>query len=386
MSKSQQLKNIIKEKIASSPRQRITFAEYMALCLYHPHYGYYSSGAVKIGAKGDYFTSASLGADFGELLAGQFVQMWEILGNPISFTLVEMGAGQGELAQDILNHLAKHHPSFFDALEYLIVEESPALIQRQQELLKPWHCVKWVSWEEIPQKSVVGCFFSNELLDAFPVHQITIKNGQLEEIYVTVEGDRIGEISDRLSTSRLKDYFQLVGVNLPNPEYPENYRSEVNLAALDWLQRVVTRLKRGYIITIDYGYSANKYYHPQRFQGTLQCFYQHKRHSDPYLNIGDSDITCHVDFTAIERQGELLGLETIPLTKQGLFLMGLGLGERLAELSSGQHHIKEILQRRDALHQLIDPSGLGNFGVLIQSKGLNDQQKQILLKGASTSL
>ena len=353
----------------------------MELVLYHPQYGYYSSGVVKIGAKGDYFTSSSLGADFGELLAEQFVQMWQILGNPTPFTLVEMGAGQGELAQDILNYLQQHHLPLFNALEYLILEESPALIGQQQELLKSWQPVRWLSWQQIPIASVIGCFFSNELLDAFPVHQITIKNGQLEEIYVTFEKDRLVEISDKLSTVKLLEYFRLVGITIPTPEYPENYRTEVNLTALDWQEKVATRLKRGYIVTIDYGYPAVKYYHPQRSRGTLQCFYKHHRHGDPYVNIGNNDITCHIDFTAIERHGEFLGIETIALTKQGMFLMALGLGKRLEALSSGEYSFKEILQRRDALHQLIEPTGLGGFGVLVQSKGLNEQESQIVLNG-----
>ena len=129
------------------------------------------------------------------------------------------------------------------------------------------------------------------------------------------------------------------------------------------------------MITIDYGYTADKYYHPQRNRGTLQCYYQHRYHHDPYINLGYQDITVHANFTALECQGKLWELEKIGFTQQGLFLMALGLGDRLNELSSGKYNVREIFQRRDALHQLINPTGLGGFGVLIQGKGLPEKAR-----------
>jgi SAM-dependent MidA family methyltransferase len=143
---------------------------------------------------------------------------------------------------------------------------------------------------------------------------------------------------------------------------------------LDWLETVVTKLKRGYVLTIDYGYNAEKYYLPSRDRGTLQCYYQHRRHNNPYANLGYQDITAHVNFTALELYGELYNLHKIGFTQQGLFLMALGLGDRLNELSSGQFSISEIFKRRDALHQLIDPTGLGGYGVLIQGKNLTESE------------
>ena len=152
---------------------------------------------------------------------------------------------------------------------------------------------------------------------------------------------------------------------------------------MDWLNRVSQKLKQGYLLTIDYGYSAQKYYHPQRSHGTLQCYYQHRYHADPFVNLGFQDITTHVNFTALENQGKSLGLETLGFTQQGLFLMSLGLGDRLTELSTGKFNVAEIFKRRDALHQLIDPTGLGKFGVLLQGKGLTPVQKRRSLRGFS---
>ncbi len=145
---------------------------------------------------------------------------------------------------------------------------------------------------------------------------------------------------------------------------------------------VSSRLQRGYLLTIDYGYPAHRYYNPMRSQGTLQCYYRHLHHNNPYINIGRQDITAHVDFTALQRWGEMCGLDNLGFTQQGLFLMALGLGERIAALStSSPESIQQLLQQRDALHQLIDPTGLGRFGVLVQSKNLTDAETASSLKG-----
>lgn len=374
----------ISHRIITSPQKRITFAEYMDMVLCHPQYGYYSSD-VKIGFRGsDFFTSASLGADFGELLARQFYQMWEILDQPIYFSLVEMGAGQGILASHILNYIKQEYPDFFAAVKYIIVEKSSTLKQEQQQLLQDFS-VKWCNLEEIEPKSLTGCCFSNELLDAFPVHQFTLEAGELREIYVTIAENNSQpifiEVIGEPSTPQLAEYFDLVGINLSQNTYENGYRSEINLAALDWLSLVADCLERGYVLTIDYGYHADRYYHPQRRQGTLQCYYQHRHHDNPYINIGRQDITAHVDFTALSVWGESCGLKKVGWTQQGLFLMALGIGERLAAISWQQQPISQLLQRREGLHQLINPGGLGNFGVLVQSRGLTEEQASQPLQG-----
>ena len=135
---------------------------------------------------------------------------------------------------------------------------------------------------------------------------------------------------------------------------------------------------------LDYGYTADRYYNPMRSQGTLQCYYQHAYHNDPYINIGNQDITAHVDFTALEHQGESLGLHTVGFIQQGMFLMALGLGSRIAAISNiSSGDIQSLLRRRQNLHQLIDPMGLGKFGVLIQSHGLTPEEQKIGLIGLS---
>lgn len=381
------LQHIIQEKIKQQPQTKITFAEYMAEVLYHPQFGYYNSNNLKIGQKGDFFTASSLGSDFGELIAEQIKQTWEILAYPQPFYFVEMGAGTGVFAQDLLTYIQTKYPDFFANLTYVIIEKSPNLITQQQANLSKFlefnpNQIIWKDWSEIEDNSLIGCCFSNELIDAFPVHQVIYQDGKLQEVYVTLSSDQhLIEVIDEVSTSEIINYFKLNKIDFAINDYPQNYRTEVNLLAKDWLTTVSKKLKQGYIITIDYGYVSEKYYHPQRYQGTLKCYYQHRHHDNPYLNLGEQDLTAHVNFTALELWGESLGLRKIALTQQGLFLMALGLGDRLAELSSGKFKIQEILQRRDALHQLINPQGLGGFQVLIQSKNLTPHQQAIKLKG-----
>ncbi|HEY9613369.1 class I SAM-dependent methyltransferase, partial [Allocoleopsis sp.] len=310
------------------------------------------------------------------------------------------------------HYLHRHYSDCFEALDYIIIEKAAGLISQQQQQLqrlkisdKPLP-LRWCSLEEIPENSIKGCCFSNELIDAFPVHQVVIEGQQLKEIYVTTTKtatDSVAldaqasseinfvEVTDSLSTPKLAEYFDFIGIDLLSGAYPEGYRTEVNLVALDWLNTVANRLQRGLLLTIDYGYFAERYYQPARHQGTLQCYYQHRHHNNPYLYIGQQDITAHVNFTALERQGELCGLRKVGFTQQGLFLMALGLGDRIGALSArdsdrgnaiatGQDVIK-IMQRRQSLHQLMDPMGLGGFGVLVQSKGLTQQEEQVSLKG-----
>lgn len=375
----------ILSKIRTSPYQRITFAEYMEMCLYDPEFGYYNSDLITIGDRGDYFTSASLSRDLGELLAKQFVQFWQILGKPSPFQLVEMGAGEGKLAEAILTYLAQDYPDFFAVLEYIIIEKSIKLKHKQQDLLANLLtqniAISWLTWDELKADSIIGCFFSNELVDAFPVHLVCLNNGHLAEIYLTEKNNQLIEIKAELSTSVITDYFQLIDIDINGKTYPESYRTEVNLQSLIWLKQVANKLKQGYLLTIDYGYEAEKYYHPQRTQGTLNCYYQHRHHHNPYVNIGSQDLTSHVNFTALIKYGESLNLNLLGFTKQALFLMALGLGDRLSSLQDDSISMALLWQRRNQLHQLINPDGLGNFGVLLQGKNLSNSQTQISLQG-----
>jgi SAM-dependent MidA family methyltransferase len=389
---NQYLFNIITEKINQQSKKRITFADYMAEVLYHPQWGYYNSENREIGKKGDFFTASSLGCDFAELIGEQIKEIWENLGYPNPFYFLEMGAGTGIFAKDILTYIETKYPDFFEVLIYSIIEKSVSLIKKQKEMLHQWvnissNKIIWKNWTDIKDDSLIGCAFSNELIDAFPVHRIIYTEGKLKEIYLTLsEDNNLIETIDEVSTEEIINYFKLNKVDfsdngVTSNKYPDNYTTEVNLQAKSWLQNINNKLNKGYLITIDYGYSQEKYYHPQRYQGTLKCYYKHRHHDNPYLNLGQQDLTAHVNFSALELWGEELGLINLGLTSQGLFLMALGLGDRLNDLSSGKFNIQELLNRRDYLHQLIDPQGLGGFKVLIQGKNLTIQEEKKLLKG-----
>ncbi len=395
------LRCCIAARMAETPQQRITFATFMEWALYEPQLGYYSAQRQKIGAGGDFVTSPHLGADFGELLAEQFLDLWISLKRPSVFQIVEMGAGQGLIAADVLGYLCDRatlpphsssnpdYAAFWDALEYIIIEKASVLIAEQQHKLKAFaadYKITWKTWEDIPNQSITGCFFSNELVDAFPVHRVEIQSGRLQEVFVTA--DVRGAASDPIqftevvaepSTSALQQY--LVDLNVDIAAYPEGYRSEINLAALDWLTTVSQKLCHGYVLTIDYGYTAVQYYSPQRRQGTLQCYYQQAHHEDPYWSVGQQDITAHVNFTALEQQGKILGLQTISYVQQGLFLMALGLGDRLNLNAASAINFMDILRRREALHALINPLGLGGFGILLQGTAKTPSLEEYPFRG-----
>jgi len=390
LNSSENLQQAIRSQIGQHPDQRITFAEFMDLALYHPQFGYYATPSSIIGAQGDFVTSPHMGRDFGEVVAEQFVDMWEALGRPERFDLVEMGAGQGLVAGDAIAYIQSHYPDCFAKLNYIIVEKSAALRAEQQKRLSHWNeqgiAISWVELNAIAPLSITGCAFSNELVDAFPVHWVELHDQKLQELYVTHTEDGFSSELGNLSTPKLESYFAQIDIDLSH--YPEGYRTEVNLAALDWIEQIADKLERGYLLTIDYGYAAQRYYSPARTEGTLQCYYKHSHHSDPFIHVGEQDITAHVDFTALEKQGAKVGLQHLGFTQQGLFLMALGLGDRLNKLSQINSakaarpiDIQAIMRRREALQQLINPMGLGNFGVLLQSKGLTQKEIARPLKG-----
>lgn len=374
----QQLQDLIASRIrAQGP---VTFAQFMEWALYEPELGYYERG-YPIGP--DYLTAPHLAPDFAHLLAEQIHQFWQVLGSPSAFAVVEMGAGSGRLAEDWLTYVRSAYPAFWQALEYGILERSASLRRLQQERLAGFgEKVRWLAWDEIPEGSVTGCFFSNELVDAFPVHRVQVQGGSLREIYVDWTEGGFQEVLGDPSTPALEAYFARLGI--PITTYPSGYQTEVNLKALEWLQLLAHKLRRGYVLTIDYGYPAQRYYSPQRSQGTLLAYRRHATSTDPYSRVGCQDLTAHVDFTTLEQVGESLGLKRLGFTQQSYFLVNLGLAERLAALSQtsdGSGGVGQVLQRRFALQALIDPLGLGSFGVLLQAKGLSELESTQRLRG-----
>ena len=259
----------------------VTFSRYMQLCLYHPEFGYYMQEHDRTGVAGDYFTSADLHPIFARLLARQAAEMWELLGRPPKFVWVEMGFGRGLLARDFLRFAAKTFPEFFAALDYVALE--PAAHRREQLLKRAAEedlqirCSQ--SLEELD--AVTGCFFSNELVDAFPVSVITRDCGKLKEVYVTTEGDelreKLGPISDSAIAAAVARYAN---------QLDEGARAEVSLAATQWIRTVAEKLARGFVLTIDYGDFADRLYTRNRPRGTLLAYKRHSTSEDFFAAPG----------------------------------------------------------------------------------------------------
>lgn len=361
-SMSNPLEILLRERI--STKGPLPFAEFMECCLYHPVYGYYMVDRHRIGREGDFFTSSSVHPLFGKLVAKQLLQMWELLGTPKDFIIVEQGAGDGHLCFDILDTLRKDAPEFYRNLQYHLIEVSPVARTRQVQLLAG-HSSK-VVWSEFDQlDGVVGCFLSNELIDAFPVHLIEKNNGELKEVYVSWSDNAFCEVLHPLSTPLLTEYFKSIDIDLH-----EGNRAEINLAALSWLQRVAKQLRRGFVLTVDYGYQASELYAPWRTTGTLMCYHRHTTSENPYERVGEQDMTSHVDFTSLIKTGEASGLTKIFFGEQCRFLLGLGFVEALLEAQALETDPNRALALRLTLKNLILPEdGMGEmFKVLVQGK------------------
>ncbi len=327
---------------------RITFRRFMELALYHPEYGYYSKGP-SIGKSGDYFTSSSVGSVFGRALAHSFLEMLDVSGGN---TLVEMGAGEGVLAKDILDEMKR----FGKEVDYVILEKSQGMRTKQKDTLSG-EKVRWIEQlEEI--EGTTGVFFSNELVDAFPVHLVKKEKGRLLEAYVISKGDSFSQVWDEPSTDEIEFFFEIQGVDLP-----DGFITEVNLDMLRWLEEVARALEKGFLVTIDYGYNRWEFYHPSRNRGTLMCYYRHTASEDPFQRVGEQDITSHVNFSVLALYGERLGFRVVGFTNQANFLIDAGILDMVKDP-------KEFMQ----IKTLVMPgSGMGErFKVLIQQKGLDE--------------
>jgi SAM-dependent MidA family methyltransferase len=342
----------------------------MTACLYEPGLGYYTSQGRKVGAEGDFYTSISVHAAFGRVIAREFAQMWRCMGTPAGFTLVECGAGNGRLACDILDYLADRETEMYQNLHLVLVEQEPSLESAQREMLAAHlDSLIWLSPNEFSSSgfSFSGCIYSNELIDALPTHRVIMTGKGLREVYVICrEGEFVEDIGEP-STPEIEMYLKRVGVAL----YPGQL-AEVNLNAPLWLTAASKALIQGFILTIDYGYPAAELYSPSRKLGTLLCYFRHQVTENPYLRIGLQDITTHVDFSALMKCGEELGLQNIWFGEQYRFLLSAGIIEEIEANERTEKTEGDKLRLRLALKKLIMPEkGMGDtFKVLIQSKGV----------------
>ena len=346
---AEEIKALIRE------RGRITFADFMEIALFSPQGGYYTSQSDGVGR--DFFTAPAAHPAFGALIALQLVQLWELLGSPSPFHIIEVGAGSGILARDILSYASNLPSGFFQALEYVGMDHA-----NSRHTVDNAHRV---IGHGLPFREVVGCILSNELLDSFPVHRFAIQGSRVKEVYVTLRDGELVEVMEEPSTTRIEQRLSSLGTDLQ-----EGSQGEVNLAMEEWTEDLSHALRRGFVLTFDYGHLAPDLYSPQRRRGTLRCYYRHTLGSNPYQRIGEQDITAHVDFSSLMRSGEEHGLATVGFTLQRYFLNNLGASLFLDSLNGRHLTQRERDANRMAMLELVRPGEMGEFKVLAQAKGL----------------
>ena len=346
----------------------MTFDRYMALCLYDPEQGYYMQGRERTGVQGDYFTSPDLHPIFARLIARQAAEMWEALGRPPRFAWIEMGPGRGWFARDFLRWVSSTRPEFFLALEYIAIEPGPhqrALLRERLAEDKLETKVQIIeNLEQLGPQT--GCFFSNELVDAFPVSVVTREGGRLKEIYVTAVDRKLREKVGAISSTEVAAYAARYA-----KEIDEGHRVEVNLRAAQWIRTLAGKLDKGFVVTIDYGNLAANLFTPDRPQGTLMSYRQHVATEDLYSAPGEQDLTAHVNFSALIDAGREAGLDLTGFTTQERFLLALGEENQFGDLYDPGQSEAEQLRARLKLKRLINPEGMGTiFKVLIQHRGI----------------
>ena len=329
-----------------------SFAWFMQQALYHPEQGYYSSGRAEIGRGGDYFTNVSVGPLFGELVAAQFSEAWELLGKIDNFVILEQGAHHGEFARDVLESLQQRFPEFFSTLRYRIVEPFPRLQDRQSQTLQQFG--DRVQWRRSLDKlePFVGVHFSNELLDSMPVYLLVATDNGWQEKFVAIDGDTFIFVNQPIVEPALKEFVANA------PRLSPGHEIEISLATRDWIDHVAAKVQRGFVLVFDYGFSREDFYDPQLQNGTLQVRTRHQRLKSPFEDIGNADITSHVNWTSLAEHAEEHGFQLAGFADQHHFLTGI-----ISE--SPSLFEKADTKAKRALKTLLHPEMLGrSFQVL----------------------
>ena len=344
---------------------KIGFDRYMELVLYEPGLGYYSAGARKFGHEGDFVTAPEISPLFAICLARQCRQ---ILADQPDGSILELGAGTGRMACDLLLELQRS-----DALpaNYFILETSADLKQRQQQSLQteiPDYFSNIIWLDRLPEQRFTGVVLANEVMDALPVHRIVDRQGDLKELQVCKNAGGFAwlEVPANPELCRLA---QKIRQQLHYP-WPAVYTTEISMTLAPWITTLAGWLKQGVMLLIDYGYPRSEYYHPQRVDGTLLCHYRHRVHADPFLYPGLQDITASVDFTAVAAAAVAAELSVSGFASQSYFLLGCGLDNILAGYSGREP--KKFLEITNQAKLLTLPGGMGErFKVIGLARGVD---------------
>lgn len=347
--------DLIKEKIRTTGP--IAFRDFMEAALYAPRQGYYCSSKNRIGKNGDFYTSPHFTPLFGELIARQIEQMWRITGDN-DFSIVEFGGDNGRLCLDIMDYL-KDNQELYKGLHYYIIEKSiqPGKIPFFHDK------VCWLPNSD-SLENISGCVISNELVDNFSVHRIQMLDS-LQEVFVDYRNNEFTEVLKK-DDGTLQSYLSELNIQLA-----PGYYTEINLGALEWMREVARILKKGFVLTIDYGYTNREFYSRPHQQGNLNCYYHHTRNADPYLHIGDQDITAHVNFSALYHWGLKCGLGYSGFTTQQYFLRSLGIANHIQQMEQkGKAYCRNEAEILNLSYRFLTEMS-GKLKVLIQNKGIN---------------
>ncbi len=354
---SERVESLIRGEIAANGG-RISFARYMELALYAPGLGYYSAGARKFGADGDFVTAPEISPLFAHCVARQCEQVLRALGQA---DILEVGAGSGIMAGDILRALEQQDclPKY-----YYILEVSAELRERQYATLKREipALLGRVSWlDTLPSSGWRGVIVANELLDAMPVHRFQIKQNGVRELCVAGQDNKFVWQDAALTDPALTACIEAIEKDLSDhgAGLAPGYESEINLAATAWIHSIAAILEAGLLLIVDYGYPRHEYYYAQRSSGTLMCHYRHRAHADPLILPGLQDITAHIDFTALAEAADAAGLAVAGYTTQAAFLLACGIAELAAELDS--EDIRARVTRAQQIKKLTLPSEMGEL-------------------------
>jgi SAM-dependent MidA family methyltransferase len=353
------LRDLLIERIrAAGP---ISFAEFYETALYHPRHGYYfTSDPTR-----DFQSSPNVHLVFGAAIGRRLAGFWRDLGSPSRFDVFEAGASTGRLAADTLRYLRSAEQDLYDSIRYVMQDVTLTSDAAADHLvdagIPPGKVHVQAALPASPQ--IEGCILSNELLDALPFHRVRRRDGDLLELLTGFEDGAFVDVESPAPPG-IVAHFEALGL-----QPGEGCEAEVNLVAPAWMRRAASALRRGYILTLDYGYEAADLYAPWRKRGTLLTFYRHTSGDDPYARIGRQDITASVDFTSVIGAGEAAGLRTVEFTTQSEFLAGLGIGEALAQ-PPAPDQLEAYAALRRAVMELTDPAGLGRIRVLIQAKDI----------------
>ncbi len=359
--------------IAEAIRQHgpMPFARFMDLALYHPEHGYYRQPQRKPGRGGDFITSPELHPFFGNTLARQVAETWDALGQPHHLVVREHGASSGGLAYDILVALHEKAPDVLAAVDYRLIDVNT---HRLEEAIAAMVEVGFGDRVRAEHPDALGpesgMVIANEVADALPVHRYLVRDDAIREVRVGLDDANgffdVEADPDPAILAAIQAHFSRHHVTLP-----DGARFEFSPAAARWMDSVAANLTAGIAIVIDYGYDAPTLYRDHRLQGTVRGYWQHSATDDPYIRVGEQDLTAHVDFSLLANTAVESGMTVLGITTQGEYLTRLGLGEWLMELQQQPDVVyEEYALAQRATMRLIDPTGLGRFGVLGLAKGL----------------